>query len=268
MNEYVSYFTDYTKPKNYNKRAHKLLKWFELLLSKPAVLRDKTFQKGIHLPKHLQDKMTEIAIDWTAMKRVLDMHSKHKTGKTTRRHVSDSSTRQSDSHRNGQYRKDIQHRGSNKRSFDDDEGAMSNEEYTAHQSGLKRTSSSDQVMRVMSQQQIESLLTKLQQQTEAILVDVTFEQESMAIHSGNYDATKIDAAKCFDLCDVLPSFLMPIDPLRSEPFHDNKQMINAELLKMMDDDHRETRDKYLESVDKIAYEIRDLILSNCELLKD
>ena len=115
---------------------------------------------------------------------------------------------------------------------------------------------------------MESLLTKLQQQTEELLVDVTFEQENMAIHSGNYDAARIDAAKCFDLSDVLPPFLMPNDPFRLEPFDDNKQMINAELLKMMDDNHRETRDKYLESVDKIAYEIRDLILSNCELLKE
>merc|ERR1719242_799324 len=70
-----SYFTDYTKPKNYQKRNKKLHKWFEEILKKPAVLTDKTFQSGIHLPKHLQDKMTEIGIDWANMLRVFNMHN-------------------------------------------------------------------------------------------------------------------------------------------------------------------------------------------------
>merc|ERR1719474_751346 len=44
-----SYFTDYTKPKNYKKRAKKLEEWFQKLLLKPAILKDPVFQKGIDL---------------------------------------------------------------------------------------------------------------------------------------------------------------------------------------------------------------------------
>ena len=252
-----SYFTDYTKAKNYNKRAHKLLKWFETLLSKPAVLRDKTFQKGIHLPKHLADKMTEIAIDWANRDRCIKMSTK--TGKPR-------PTRQSDRYSNGQNGREIQKIRSRKQLLDDDE--LEDNEPHVITSAAPNSMTTDPDLRVMSQQQIDSFLTKLQQDTEELLVDVTFEQESMAIHSGNYDAAKIDAAKCFHLSEVLPPFLMPNDPLRSEPFDDNKLMINRELLRMMDGDYRKECEKHLESVDKIAYEIRDLILSNCELLKE
>merc|ERR1719242_2189280 len=69
-----SYFTDYTKPKNYRKQANKLLEWFQQILSKPTVLMDSKFQKGIHLRKSLQDKMTEIAIDLANRNKVLNMY--------------------------------------------------------------------------------------------------------------------------------------------------------------------------------------------------
>eukprot|EP00483_Globobulimina_turgida_P010134 UN10153 len=56
-----SWFTDYSKPKNYRKRAHKILKYFKILTSRPSILRNKQFQKGIDLPVNLQKLIKQIA---------------------------------------------------------------------------------------------------------------------------------------------------------------------------------------------------------------
>eukprot|EP01084_Bolivina_argentea_P082584 149520_1 len=74
-----SWMTDFTKPKNYKKRAKKLLDYFEILVSKPLVLRDKLFQKGIHLPKALQKTMSQIAVDLQSRKRVIDLFDDDKS---------------------------------------------------------------------------------------------------------------------------------------------------------------------------------------------
>ena len=46
---------DMTKPKNYQKRSSQLLKYFQCLVSKPIILQDTLFQKGIQLPKQMCD---------------------------------------------------------------------------------------------------------------------------------------------------------------------------------------------------------------------
>jgi len=259
-----SYFTDYTKAKNYQKRAKKLHKWFEEILKQPAVLTDKTFQSGIHLPKHLQDKMTEIGIDWANMKRVLKLHHAHNNTNTGRRQQQ--KPKKVRPHpRSGRIDPKLQQLGFEKEGGN---GMIIDEAITATSTPDKIDDVQPVASPAMTQLEVASFLSQLQQNTEDLLIDVTFEQEDMAIHSGHCDADKIEAARCFTLSQVLPSFLMPDDPLRSEPFQENTQMINEELLRMMDDEYRRNREKHLESVDKIAYEIRDLILSNCELLKE
>ena len=53
--------TDYTKSKNYNKRAQKLLKYFKLIISKRILLKNKLFQNGIKLPPDLKQLILLIA---------------------------------------------------------------------------------------------------------------------------------------------------------------------------------------------------------------
>jgi len=265
-----SYFTDYTKPKNYKKRAKKLEEWFKQLLLKPTILRNHVFQKGIDLNKPLQDKMTEIAIDLGNRDVILKTYDRKK-GKHKRRPVGDGRAFHNDPRGKGRYPEPkMQNMGSSTASIlDDQDGTVSNEESMTRQSGSLDADDDSKgkqpAIRKMSQQQLASFLSALQHETEQDLIDVTFEQENMAIHSGIYDAAKIEAAKCFYLSEVLPSFLMPNDPFRDEPFPENAQRINAELLRMMDSGHRREREEHLEAVDKSAYEIRDLILSNCLL---
>ena len=58
-----TWFKDMTKPKNYTKRAQEILKYFQKLTSKPRILSDSKFQKGIQLPKKLRKNIKDIAKD-------------------------------------------------------------------------------------------------------------------------------------------------------------------------------------------------------------
>mmetsp|Transcript_58770 Transcript_58770/g.52952 ORF Transcript_58770/g.52952 Transcript_58770/m.52952 type:complete len:329 (+) Transcript_58770:42-1028(+) len=44
------WWLDFTKPENYSKRAHKLLKYFQLITKHESVLKNHIFQNGIYLP--------------------------------------------------------------------------------------------------------------------------------------------------------------------------------------------------------------------------
>ena len=49
-----NWWLDFTKPENYSKRAHKLLKYFRIITEHESVLKNHIFQNGIYLPKHLR----------------------------------------------------------------------------------------------------------------------------------------------------------------------------------------------------------------------
>eukprot|EP01084_Bolivina_argentea_P085692 154896_1 len=54
-------FTDYTKPKNYQKRAKELENYFKLLISNSLILNNSFFQNSIKLNHELKQLMTSIA---------------------------------------------------------------------------------------------------------------------------------------------------------------------------------------------------------------
>ena len=253
-------FKDFTKPKNYRQRGKQLLLWFRFLLSKPLILRDKIFQKGIHLQKELQIKMSQIAIDLQSRKRVINLYANHNHNHNHNHHHNNNHN-----HNNHHIKKTqiihnkpiIKQPNNNNNDKDDDD-----EEDNNHQE--------DEIQEF----DLSLLLNKIKQETENefIFCDDNLFQETI-LNETNYDFDKINELEIFSIYDILPSHLLLTNTKNNDNDNDNYNKntfeINKRLLSILNEKENGENNKLNnidnKLIDDISFDIRDQILLNCEI---
>ena len=287
-----SWFTDFTKPKNYKKRANKILKYFRILTSRPSILRNKQFQKGIDLPPNLQKLISQIAKGLQSKKFIEKNYNK----KLNRSPHSKSSTPSMNKKKLNNNNKTQRLNKKGKKGINQsiqifDENESSQQKYNKHKTGMKkerdiidnRTKMRDNDGTMYDNKnniktghkiefeyhgkekqespKLEILLKDLEIETDKLLIDIIDGieiKENMENYNIDIDDEMINDLKIFDINDILPYSVLMNDINDDYNKYNNNDKINVNLFKMMNEIE-------IEQINDIALDIRDAIITACEI---
>lgn len=284
-----SWFTDFTKPKNYKKRANKILKYFSILTSKPSILRNKQFQKGIDLPPNLQKLISQIAKGLQSKKYIEKNynkklnHSPHSKSSTPSTNKKINNNKQNKDNYNKPQK--LKTSKSKKKGAmqsiqifdsDNDDGYKQKNEhnYNSNNTSIRpqkvryddnindmniKGKNTSNVKLIQPQREespkLEVLLKDLEIDTDKLFVDIV---DGMEVKDDdNVDSMVIDEGfinnlKIFSVDDILPNMDILDETLNT------KLTINMDLFKMMNINE-------IEDINDISFDIRDAIITACEL---
>eukprot|EP01084_Bolivina_argentea_P100295 180117_1 len=280
-----AWFTDFTKPKHYRKRANKILKYFKILTSKPSILRNKQFQKGIDLPQSLQKLIKQIAkglqskhyIEKNYNKKLKhsphsksnsstpnDKYSKAKMQQKILKHNRKDMIEPVSNFNNNKdilsyeqkqelleynrniFKKDINNMSDNK--------ATMNDKKWKHKKINKKTDIENEI----NLNSLELLLKNLENETDKMFVDIVDGIEIKEENLNNdyeIDDNIINNLNIFCIDNILPNHLIN-DKMDNKI--DMKCVIDMDLFNRMNKND-------LDKIDDIAFDIRDAIINACEI---
>eukprot|EP01083_Nonionella_stella_P029445 81054_1 len=260
-----SWFTDFTKPKHYKKRANKILKYFKILTGRPSVLRNKQFQKGIDLPSNLQKLIKQIA---KASKQA-QKHGKQAQKHTKQVHSPDHRNHKDRSNRSNKHKSKSSSRHdhklhiSSRRPHSSMEYFEKMEQYS--QNGqLKHNNKYNHTHTAMqtssSRKNLEILLKDLEGKTDEMFVDIIdgegFEMKEH-IDQLEYHEAMVDDMYLFQIEQVLPKHLL--HTMDTKPYENKLNATKIEqLFQLMDEND-------MNDIDDISLDIRDAIITACEI---